>query len=109
MTKQSVDSAIRADSKEDAAIWRENAALREAAFGNATEAKRAAAEALNLAPTSQGVEVEAALAIAMAGDAARAESLSQELNKRFPLDTQLQSASAASDSSPVGTEPEESG
>ncbi|MGA8876528.1 MAG: protein kinase [Candidatus Korobacteraceae bacterium] len=91
LTKQSVDSAIRADSKEDAAIWRENAALREAAFGNATEAKRAAAEALNLAPTSQGVEVEAALAFAMAGDAARAESLSQELNKRFPLDTQLQS------------------
>ena len=91
LTKQSVDSAIRADSKEDAAIWQENAALREAAFGNAREAKLAAAEALNLAPTSQGVEIEAGLAFAMAGDAARAESLSQELNQRFPLDTQLQS------------------
>ncbi len=91
LTKQSVDSAIRAESKENAAIWQENAALREAAFGNAREAKRAAAEALNLAPTSQGAEIEAGLAFAMAGDAARAESLSQELNRRFPLDTQLQS------------------
>ena len=44
-----------------------------------------------LAPTSQGVESEAALAFAMAGDAARADSLAQGLNKRYPLDTQMQS------------------
>ena len=44
-----------------------------------------------MAPTSQGVEVEAALAFAMAGDTARAESLAQDLGKRFPLDTQVQS------------------
>ena len=90
LTKRSVDSAIRVDSKENGAIWQENAALREAAFGNATEAEQAAAEALKLAPTSQGVEVEAALAFAMAGDTARAESLMQDLNKRFPLDSQMQ-------------------
>jgi len=91
LTKRSIDSALRADSKESGAIWQENAALREAAFGNAAEAKQAAAEALKLAPTSQAVEVEAALAFAMAGDAARAESLAQDLNQRFPLDTQMQS------------------
>jgi tetratricopeptide (TPR) repeat protein len=91
LTKRSVESAIRADSKESGAVWHENAALREAAFGNATEAKQAAAEGLKLTPTSQSVGVEAALAYAMAGDMARAESLSQDLNKRFPLDTQLQS------------------
>jgi serine/threonine protein kinase/Tfp pilus assembly protein PilF len=91
LTKQSLDSAIRADSKESGAIWEENAALREAAFGSAPEAKQAAAEGLKLAPTSQGVQVEAALAFVMAGDAARAESLAQDLNKRFPLDTQMQS------------------
>jgi len=34
--------------------------------------------------------VEAALAYAMAGDTARAESLGNDLNKRFPLDTQVQ-------------------
>jgi len=32
-----------------------------------------------------------ALALAMAGDTARAESLAQELGRRFPLDTQMQS------------------
>ena len=47
--------------------------------------------ALKLAPTSQGAESEAALAFAMAGDTARAESLAQDLGKRFPLDTQMQS------------------
>jgi len=47
--------------------------------------------ALKLAPTSQGVELEAALAFAMAGDTARAGSLAQDLAKRFPLDTQVQS------------------
>ena len=50
-----------------------------------------AAEALKLAPTSQGVEIEAALAFAMAGDTAQAESVAQDLEKRFPLDTQMQS------------------
>ncbi len=91
LTEQSVQSAVRADSKENGAIWQENAALREAAFGNAAEAKQSAAEGLKLSPASQGVAVEAALAYAMAGDTARAESLAQDLNKRFPLDTQMQS------------------
>ena len=91
LTKQAVDSAIRADNKESGAIWKANAALEQAAYGNPAEARQSAAEALKLAPTSQGVEVEAALAFAMAGDTARAESLAQDLGKRFPLDTQMQS------------------
>jgi eukaryotic-like serine/threonine-protein kinase len=44
-----------------------------------------------MAPESQGVESEAALAFAMAGDTARADSLAQDLAKRFALDTQVQS------------------
>ena len=91
LTKRAVDSAIRADSKENAAIWQANAALLQAAYGNAAEARQSAAEALELVPTSQGVESEAALALAMAGDTTRAESLAQDLEKRFPLDTQTQS------------------
>jgi eukaryotic-like serine/threonine-protein kinase len=91
LTKRSIDSAIRADSKESGAIWQENAALREAAFGNLTQARQAAAEGLKLVSTSAGVEDEAALAFAMVGNLARAESLAQDLNKRFPLDTQIQS------------------
>jgi len=90
LTKRSVVSAIRADSKENGAIWQENAALREAAFGNFVEAKRGAAEGLKLSPASQGVGVEAALVYAMTGDMAHSESLAQDLAKRFPLDTQMQ-------------------
>jgi eukaryotic-like serine/threonine-protein kinase len=91
LTKRAVDSAIRADNKENGALWQANAALEQAAYGDGREARQSASEALKLAPTSQGVEVEAALALAMAGDTARAESLAQDLGKRFPLDTQMQS------------------
>jgi tetratricopeptide (TPR) repeat protein/predicted Ser/Thr protein kinase len=91
LTKQAVDSAVRADSKESGAIFQTIAAQREAAYGNPAESRQSVAEALKLAPTSQAVAVEGALALAMAGDAARAESLAQGLNKRFPADTQTQS------------------
>jgi hypothetical protein len=72
-------------------IWQANAAVQQAAYGDAREARQSAATALKLAPESQGVEVEAALAFAMAGDAARAEPLAKDLGKRFPVDTQMQS------------------
>jgi tetratricopeptide (TPR) repeat protein/predicted Ser/Thr protein kinase len=91
LTRRSVDSAIRADIKENGAIYWENAALREAAFGNLAEARQAADAGMKLAPDSPAVGVEAALAYAMTGDAARAESLAQDLNKRYPLQTQTQS------------------
>ena len=91
LTKRAVDSAVRADSKENGALWQAIGAQQEAAYGNAAEARQSAAEALKLVSTSQGVEVEAALAFAMAGDTARAESSAQDLAKRFPLDTQIQS------------------
>jgi serine/threonine protein kinase/tetratricopeptide (TPR) repeat protein len=91
LTKRALESAIRADSKENGAIWQAIAAQREAAYGNPAEARQIAGEALSLAPASQGAESEAALALAMAGEAAQAESLAQDLNKRLPLDTQMQS------------------
>jgi tetratricopeptide (TPR) repeat protein len=91
LTRRSVDSAISADSKENGAIWLENSALREAAFGNLNYAKQAAAEGSKLAPASPGAAAEAALAYAMAGDSVWAESISRDLNKRYPLDTQMQS------------------
>jgi eukaryotic-like serine/threonine-protein kinase len=91
LAKSAVDSAVRADSKENGAIWQANAALEQAAYGDATEARRSAAEALKLAPASPGAQAEAALAFAMADDTAKAESLAQDLGKRFPLNTQMQS------------------
>jgi eukaryotic-like serine/threonine-protein kinase len=93
LTKRSIESALHADSKETGTIWQEIAAQREAAFGYPVEAKQQSAEGLKLYPrsASQGVEAEAALAFAMSGEARKAESLAQDLNKRFPLDTQMQS------------------
>jgi len=91
LTKRAVESAIRADSKETGAIFQAIAAQWEAAYGNAAEARQSAAVALKLASASQGAESEAALAFAMAGDTARAESLGQDLGKHYPLDTQMQS------------------
>jgi tetratricopeptide (TPR) repeat protein len=91
LTKRAVDTAIRADNKESGAVWQANAAVQLAGFGNGAEARQSAAEALKLAPASRGVAVEAALAFAMVGDAKQAESLAQDLEKRIPLDTQMQS------------------
>jgi hypothetical protein len=91
LTKRAADSAIRADNKENGAIWQAIAAQREAAYGNSAEARKTAAEALKLAPASPAAGSEAGLAFALAGDSARAESLAQDLGKRFPLNTQMQS------------------
>jgi DNA-binding winged helix-turn-helix (wHTH) protein/tetratricopeptide (TPR) repeat protein len=91
LTKRAVDSANRADSKENGAVWQANAALLQAAYGDDAGARQSAAAALKLAPESRGVESEAALAFALAGDMKRADSLAQDLGKRYPLDTQMQS------------------
>jgi serine/threonine protein kinase/tetratricopeptide (TPR) repeat protein len=91
VNKQAVDSAVRADNKENGAIYLANAALQQAAYGKSAEARQSAAEAMKLAPASPGAEAEAALAFAMAGDAARANLLDQHLGRRFALGTQMQS------------------
>ena len=91
LTKRAVESAIRADSEENGAIWWENAALREAAIGDFSEAHNNADAGLKLYAASQGVQVEASLAYAMIGDKARAQTPGRDLNQRYPLDTQMQS------------------
>jgi eukaryotic-like serine/threonine-protein kinase len=91
LTKRSVEVALSLDSKETGAVWLQNSALREAAFGNMAAARKAAAEGLKLAPEGSDSFAEATLAFAMAGDGTRAKILAGDLNKRFPLHTQIQS------------------
>jgi DNA-binding winged helix-turn-helix (wHTH) protein/tetratricopeptide (TPR) repeat protein len=91
LTKRAVDSALHADNKESGAVYQANAALQQAVYGNTGEAEDSAAEALKLAPASPGVAAEAALAFAMMGESARADSLAQDLGRRFPLNSQMQS------------------
>jgi len=90
LLRKAIESAVRGDSRENAALWQAGGAIREAAFGDPAEAHRQATEALQTAPSSQAVEVVAALAFAAAGDVARAESLNRDLRTRFPLDTDVQ-------------------
>jgi eukaryotic-like serine/threonine-protein kinase len=90
LTSRAAESAVRTDSKEAAALAWDNAALREALFRNMAQARQFAAKALGIAPASQHVQIYSALAFALAGDKARAESLKQDLGRRFPLDSQVQ-------------------
>jgi Tfp pilus assembly protein PilF/predicted Ser/Thr protein kinase len=90
LTQQAADSAVANDGRENGAIWWENDALREAAFGKTAEARQSAATGLKMVPASEGVATEAALTDAMIGDDAAAQALATDLNKRFPQDTQMQ-------------------
>jgi serine/threonine protein kinase/tetratricopeptide (TPR) repeat protein len=89
LSAQAEESAKRNDSKETAAFWQGNEALREVEFGNFAEGLKKAREALELAP-GRDVKVEAALALARGGDVAAAEKLVDALNQEFPLDTVIQ-------------------
>ncbi|HKU25503.1 MAG TPA: protein kinase [Candidatus Sulfotelmatobacter sp.] len=91
LTRRAVESAVRTDNKENAGVWQENSAIWESAFGNRAAAQKAALQGMQLAPTSQGVLLEAALALAMAGDTSQANSLTQKLDRLYPVDTQVQS------------------
>jgi hypothetical protein len=91
LKKRAVDAAMRVEQKETAAQLVADAALQQAAYGYAAEARRSATRALKRTPTSSYVLTETALAFAKLGDTARAESLARDLGKRFPLDTQMQS------------------
>jgi eukaryotic-like serine/threonine-protein kinase len=87
-SRRAVDSAVRADSKETAALWQVNAALREAELGNAALARQGVAAALRQSP-GRDVKVVAALTLARIGDVPRAKALVGELEKKYPLNTVL--------------------
>jgi len=87
-SRRAVDSAIRADSKETAALWQVNAALREAEFGNAALAKEGVAAALTLSP-GRDVQVLAALTLARIGDTSRAKALIDGLKNNYPSNTMV--------------------
>jgi len=91
LAKRALNSAIRTDTKETGAVWQENNALRDAAYGFASKARQEAESGLKLAPDSIGVQVEAGLAFAMTRDHSRAEEIVRTLSHNFPADTQVQS------------------
>jgi eukaryotic-like serine/threonine-protein kinase len=88
LTRRAVDSAIRSDNKETAALWQASAALREIEFGETAVGKRDVAAALALAP-GRNVKLMAALALARIGENTQAEELVEELERANPSNTVL--------------------
>src|SRR5208283_3725411 len=78
LSNRSVNSAVGAQSKETAASWQVNAALREAELGNAALARQRINAALALS-AGQDVKAQAALTLARIGDADRAQALAEQL------------------------------
>ena len=87
-SRRAVDLAVRAASKETAAMWKVDAALREAELGNTASAKQGVAAALALSP-GRDIKIAAALTLARSGDASRASALAKELEKSYPINTLL--------------------
>ena len=89
LTHRAMESAERGGEKEIAASFSATSGLRQALFGNTEEARRRAKLAME---HSDGVDVQygSALALAYAGDTARAKDLTEELDKRFPEATIVQ-------------------
>jgi serine/threonine protein kinase/Flp pilus assembly protein TadD len=86
---QAVASAERAREKEGAADYQAAAALTEALFGNREEARQRVVAALHLS-TGPDVQSGAALALALTGEPSQAQTLADDLDKRFPEDTIVQ-------------------
>jgi eukaryotic-like serine/threonine-protein kinase len=88
-SRRAVASAERAEENETAAGYEAEAALCQALFGNAADAQQRAAAGLARS-SGRDTQFGAALALASAGDAVRAQALADDLAKRFPEDTVVQ-------------------
>ena len=86
--RRSVELALRSNLRESAAGVQAQGALIEAEFGNARYAREGAGAALTLGRAKAAPAI-AAIAVARAGDAGRAQRLVDELARRFPADTLL--------------------
>jgi len=85
LLKRAMDAAHQSNLKTSVATWQAYGALREAEFGNATEAKSAASAAIKLA-WYEDVKALSALAFARAGDKVRAGALLNNLQKTINPD-----------------------
>ena len=90
LARRAVEAAQRVDEKEAPALYQADAAVREALVGNAALAKQQAQGALAIS-NSRDAEGLSAIALELAGDSAQAAQLANDLEKRFPHDSIVQS------------------
>ena len=88
-SRRAAGSAELAGQKETASDYYAASALREALFGNTSKARQQATVAEGRS-TGLDTDYGAALALAYAEDASRAQALANDLAKRFPEDTDVQ-------------------
>ena len=87
-SRRAVDSAVRADSKETAALWQVNAALREAELGNIASAKQGSHGGVG-AVSGAGCEGGGSPHAGSHRRCSRAKALAEELEKNYPTNTIL--------------------
>jgi DNA-binding winged helix-turn-helix (wHTH) protein/tetratricopeptide (TPR) repeat protein len=85
-TDRAVTFSEHTREQERAGLWEVGSAVREALFGNRGEARQRAGRALKLSRNRE-VEYGAAFALARSGEMAEAETLANDIEKRFPEDT----------------------
>ncbi len=91
ITRRAVESALHSDNKEAAALWQLDGAWRESLFGNPEESKQQALAGLALDRESANAQELAALLLAREGDSSEARKLMDDVNKRYPQSTLVQS------------------
>ena len=92
LTRRAVESAQKTELSESAATWTVEGGMREVMFGNMEEARKAAHEALRLAPDSKDVRALAALIFARAGDEADALKITDDLRALYVSNMVMQKA-----------------
>jgi tetratricopeptide (TPR) repeat protein len=86
MSRRAVDHAKQEAQPERGGTWEAAASIREALFGNATEARARALAAVALSKDRE-VEYCAAYAMALSGETSRAQGMADDLARRFPENT----------------------
>ena len=86
-SRRAAAAAVQAGDLEAAASYHLKAAWRETVFGDMSDARKEVASALELVPQSEDVEAWGAEVLARTGNATRAQTLAQDLAKRFPRHT----------------------
>lgn len=91
-TGRAVQAAQKAELLESAATWKVEAGMREAMFGNSSEARKDTEDARKLAPESKDVQALAALIFARIGDARQAQSIIDNLRALYVSNVAIQKA-----------------
>jgi len=88
MSRTAADFASKAGRRDTEALYETDGAVREALFGNVSEARQRAGDALELSK-SRDVQYGAGFALALSGDSLRSQALADNLSQRFAQDTRV--------------------